>query len=288
MDDLGFGLSLPQAAEAEIRGLLCNVGEELSPTVKAHILGFAHHGLERLVFDTLVSILGDTNLVVDSGVKGWAPIHAAALLGELGDVAAVDPLVKVIREFHFTELIVEEAMEALTELAPRALDRILQLYEEEPHFAIARVLAHAQVRDERILQLLVAGLEGPDRVHSVLDLSTYGDPAALPALGQALDRYEVSARPPELLVHQEAIELIAAIEELGGELSPAQELKRRKIDQDRQEKRRQLLKLFETRDEVDLGPQGWVPPGRNELCWCDSGQKYKKCHLRFDEEARRP
>ncbi len=24
--------------------------------------------------------------------------------------------------------------------------------------------------------------------------------------------------------------------------------------------------------------------GRNELCWCGSGIKYKKCHLREDEK----
>jgi methionyl aminopeptidase len=26
-------------------------------------------------------------------------------------------------------------------------------------------------------------------------------------------------------------------------------------------------------------------PGRNELCWCNSGKKYKKCHLRSDERG---
>ncbi len=26
-------------------------------------------------------------------------------------------------------------------------------------------------------------------------------------------------------------------------------------------------------------------PGRNDVCWCGSGKKYKKCHLREDEEA---
>ena len=25
-------------------------------------------------------------------------------------------------------------------------------------------------------------------------------------------------------------------------------------------------------------------PGRNELCWCGSGKKYKKCHIDFDEK----
>jgi hypothetical protein len=24
-------------------------------------------------------------------------------------------------------------------------------------------------------------------------------------------------------------------------------------------------------------------PGRNDDCWCGSGKKYKKCHLRADE-----
>ncbi len=24
-------------------------------------------------------------------------------------------------------------------------------------------------------------------------------------------------------------------------------------------------------------------PGRNDACWCGSGKKYKKCHLREDE-----
>ncbi len=29
------------------------------------------------------------------------------------------------------------------------------------------------------------------------------------------------------------------------------------------------------------------PPGRNDPCWCESGKKYKRCHLDADEEARR-
>lgn len=30
-----------------------------------------------------------------------------------------------------------------------------------------------------------------------------------------------------------------------------------------------------------------MTPGRNDLCHCGSGEKYKKCHLRIEEEARR-
>src|SRR3954447_7579625 len=32
------------------------------------------------------------------------------------------------------------------------------------------------------------------------------------------------------------------------------------------------------------GPQ--APIGRNDLCWCGSGKKYKKCHLKKDELKR--
>ncbi len=29
-----------------------------------------------------------------------------------------------------------------------------------------------------------------------------------------------------------------------------------------------------------------VTPGRNDPCWCNSGKKYKKCHLESDEQER--
>lgn len=29
-----------------------------------------------------------------------------------------------------------------------------------------------------------------------------------------------------------------------------------------------------------------VEVGRNDLCWCGSGKKYKKCHLKSDESKR--
>jgi hypothetical protein len=30
-----------------------------------------------------------------------------------------------------------------------------------------------------------------------------------------------------------------------------------------------------------------VSVGRNDICWCGSGRKYKRCHLETDEEKRR-
>ena len=39
--------------------------------------------------------------------------------------------------------------------------------------------------------------------------------------------------------------------------------------------------LFSSRPR---GPQ--VELGRNDLCWCGSGKKYKRCHLKKDELKR--
>jgi uncharacterized protein YecA (UPF0149 family) len=39
-------------------------------------------------------------------------------------------------------------------------------------------------------------------------------------------------------------------------------------------------KIFNSRDEQV--PESY--PARNELCWCGSGLKYKKCHLSSDEK----
>ena len=41
-----------------------------------------------------------------------------------------------------------------------------------------------------------------------------------------------------------------------------------------------IANMFSSEDEQT----GERNLGRNELCWCGSGKKYKKCHLMEDEE----
>jgi len=33
-------------------------------------------------------------------------------------------------------------------------------------------------------------------------------------------------------------------------------------------------------------PQPILNLGRNDLCWCGSGKKYKRCHMEIDEKKR--
>jgi len=40
------------------------------------------------------------------------------------------------------------------------------------------------------------------------------------------------------------------------------------------------------RNLISPKPQAEVVLGRNDVCWCGSGKKYKKCHLKSDELKR--
>lgn len=282
-------IPLHQAAAAEIRGLLLNAGEDLSPIARAHILGFVDQGLKTLVFDTLLSILEDREILYHKGTEGWATLHAAILLGELGDSAAVEPLVRISQHIDPLDCLDTAVADALKRLAPTAVEHLLQLYEVSGNIEcrqhITHALASAGVKDERIFQLLISRLGDEDESLAAHDLVSYGDPAALPHLSDALDRYQVNSESDSLLLHQDAIELIAAIRELGGSLTPTQDLKGKKLSKARREWVTSLLQESTTAEQGNRRAVAAFP-GRNESCWCGSGLKYKKCHLRSDEEGR--
>lgn len=63
------------------------------------------------------------------------------------------------------------------------------------------------------------------------------------------------------------------------------ESQRRRLD----EKQRQLDSRQEALELLTAGSRPRTPvraeprPGRNQPCWCDSGKKYKSCHLDWDQ-----
>lgn len=46
-----------------------------------------------------------------------------------------------------------------------------------------------------------------------------------------------------------------------------------------------LLHFFKKKPVESLIAPPLPLPQRNELCWCGSGDKYKKCHLEKDQET---
>jgi HEAT repeat protein len=93
---------------------------------------------------------------------------------------AVPFLVHYIRDDP--EDVPDEAVEALVEIGPPALEPLLDLYEaleESESGEVAFILANLRMRDERILKVLLDRIEY-DLSDTLLLLSVYGDPAAIP------------------------------------------------------------------------------------------------------------
>jgi hypothetical protein len=150
---------------------------------------------------------------------------------------------------------------------------------------VASVLARVGLRDDRILDLLLAQLRRAPAFAG--NLAEYGDPRALPSLLEALDALELD-ESGNLFANQTLIEIRCAIEELGGTLTAEQQLKCRRGQAAAESVRQRLLERIEA--PADASPpvapaRRHDRPGRNDPCWCGSGKKYKRCHLDADADA---
>lgn len=230
----------------------------------------------------LIAILDDDELYAETGLGGgWSPIHAVDLLADLRADDAVGPMLRTLATSDFLDLVHDRLLSRMPEIGAPVVEPALQAYADSAvdvfRSSVAAVLSRVGIRDERIFQLLVERLDiEPSEARHVVD---YGDQRALPHLHATLDRCELSdARQP--FANQDLIELSAAIDELGGVLTVKQRDKMRRVDEHAQAYRSAFLgtldPLATKRRSSKLG--------RNEPCWCESGRKYKVCHLRADQD----
>lgn len=92
----------------------------------------------------------------------------------------------------------------------------------------------------------------------------------------------VEAREKELANREEAV----AKRERFCEFQERQlESKQRRLEEREQEldSRQEALEVLATASRPRTPVRGKQRPGRNQLCWCDSGKKYKNCHLDWDQ-----
>ncbi|WP_222615243.1 SEC-C metal-binding domain-containing protein [Persicimonas caeni] len=169
---------------------------------------------------------------------------------------------------------------------PAALEPILealeQLEDESTRHALLDAASDLGVHDERLRSHLVDLLD-PHPMLATMFLSTYGDPDTLPAVRRTLDRVRSGANDP--LADDSIRELERAIDELEFDEDvdagkTAEEL-RREIEDLRHENAR-------LREEIGLSGEPYRKGaseklGRNDPCWCGSGRKYKRCHLKSDQ-----
>lgn len=228
---------------------LVSAGERLPEPVAEAIL---RRGRE--VVPLLIEVLEDPALAQGDALgSGYAPIHAARVLGDLEASEAIESMLRVLAQCDAMDILYSTLIEVLESFGPPVLEPALAVHaaaqSEDQRSAIADVLSRIGVRDYRVLAVLLKMLED-DVELGAGSLAEYGDPAALPHLGAALDRCELDVRGG-LLANQDIIELAAAIEELGGALSEDQERKVRAVEAARDEARAPLLAIGASADDDD-------------------------------------
>jgi hypothetical protein len=237
---------------AEVIAQLVSAGERLPRPVAEALL---RRG--RDVIPLLIGVLEDQGAgQEDAPGGGYAPIHAARVLGDLEAPEAIEPMLRVLARCDPMDILYSVLIEVLESFGPPVLEPALAAHaaaeSEDGRSGIAGVLSRLGVRDDRVFAVLLKMLED-DVVLGAASLAEYGDPAALPHLGAALDRCELDVRGG-LLASQDIIELEAAIEELGGVLSEDQRRKVRAVGAAREEARAPLLAIGaadDIEDEVD-------------------------------------
>jgi HEAT repeat protein len=109
--------------------------------------------------------------------------EAAWALGEIGDPAAVMPLIEALGE----PFVAGQAVEALVKLGdPRMVEPLISYFSEIGIPSVATVLGN--LGDRRVVPVLIAALAAPDpstRYYAARALGKLGDQRALPALERA-------------------------------------------------------------------------------------------------------
>jgi len=237
--------------------------DDLDDEVADRIVELGEHAVEPLLRRIEASLVPDD--------ESWACVHAVRLLGRIGDPRAIAPLFSTIDATESGDPLHEASILTLpqfgTALVEPALARARVLEPDDIEImTCADVLSRCGVADPRIFALLEDILPFfPDFTAGCF--ADYGDPKALPILHDVLERHVLVG---EIDVDRIVVDLADAIESLDGTLSGAES---RKLEAYHARRR-------ETHGQPAIKSER---PGRNDPCWCGSGKKYKKCHLRADD-----
>jgi hypothetical protein len=243
----------------------------------------------------LIALL-EAGLADDQAEPEGALFHAVDLLGALGEARAVPILLRCLEHDDLFDGLAPPAAAALRTLGPAAIEGCLAAYAMTTNEAfrdrLAGVMSRCGVHDERIYACLIETLHRTPELGANY-LAEYGEARALDVLGHTFDTLLLRDEESPLANHV-FIELRAAIEDLGGQLTAAQHQKFESADAAR---RRFVAQMhwdtglpaappWPTPPQATFfagtrpsGPAGTRKLGRNAPCWCGSGQKYKKCHL---------
>ncbi|MBL4846044.1 MAG: SEC-C domain-containing protein [Planctomycetes bacterium] len=267
------GTSQADEIERLVREELALAGERLPRDLHARVAV-----LGEAAVPALLRVLEDrAYYTCDGPGEGYGCIHAATLLAEIGGPAAVEPFLRVLERTDALEMVYDRCVLGLMRVATseQMLDAYASASGQDLRRSLASVLSELGTRDARIYEILLGWLD-EELEFAAGCFGAYGDPRAIEPLTRAFDAAPVT-NESEFMANHDLVELRDAIERLGGELTPEQlekyRLGMKPTDRWRQEMHRAVISR-------DVSPTKKL--GRNERCWCGSGQKYKRCHLRTD------
>jgi hypothetical protein len=169
--------------------------------------------------------LVEERALLDAPGGRWAPIHAAALLGELRASEAIPALLAALADEEYRDFFTEPLIESLTAMGSAALEPVLQAHagSSDRYYLmdLEWILNSIGVRDERILTAFLGALER-DPEYGACNLAFYGDERAIEPLCEKFDRCHLDGDGWSGCIAA-AGEIRAAIRRLGGSLSEEQE-----------------------------------------------------------------
>ncbi len=204
---------------------LFRAGKQLSPADRASVIALGDDAAPALL-----EILEDDRLLSpDERGYGWAPVHAAALLGELRAIAAIPRLIEIFCTVNWLQPVNGEARGALKAMGPLAFEPCLAEYGCCRDFVtrnrLIRLLIDLEVKDERLFETLLVRLD-ENHLIGVSALRDYGDARAIPWITEYLDASEVTRGTCNRAHNDHIWSMAETIEHLGGTLTEEQKRKR--------------------------------------------------------------
>jgi protein-tyrosine phosphatase len=184
--DNGLGVPIDPIAALQ------QTGSKLDDDLRARIVA-----LGPAIIPELIEVLCDDDLArEDTDGQGWPPIHAVDLLVHLKATEAIEPLLAILAQTEFVQIIHDRILQYLPELGEAVLEPALTLLEglsdprrrhdaasadDDAFGSLCSVLSQLKVRDDRVYDLLCDEFER-NPVAGAIDFGEYGDPRALPLL----------------------------------------------------------------------------------------------------------
>jgi hypothetical protein len=205
-------------APTTVKDLLLEGRPTLSPSRQARILAAG-----AAAVPALVEVLTRRELCwKDAPGEGYAPLHAARLLGEMRAPEAAAPMLRMLGITSWDEEIHHTLLALLPHLGEAVVDPALDVLEASEHPNLRRsvlaILSELGIDDDRVRGAFTSLLDDEAEL-AARYLADHGEASVIPLLRRAFDRQPTSN---DGWVIRALIELRAAIEHLGGALTPQQ------------------------------------------------------------------